>query len=286
MGALLKIEHLNKDLETFQLKDINLELEPGYIMGLIGVNGTGKTTLINTILNLYKKDSGNVFVDGYSMETNEREAKDRIGFVLDKNMFEENLSVLKNGKLFGALYSRFDEELFRIFCEKFDVPLNQKLGNLSTGYKMRFQLAFALSHDATLFIMDEPAAGLDPLFRKEMMGYLQDIVEDGTRSVLLSTHLTEDLDQVGDYVALMKDGEIVLNLTMEEMHERYLILQGTKEEIENLDCKYIIYKEFGEYHSLALIRKTEEEDYRKFRIKRPMLEDVMYGLEKGGYEYA
>lgn len=286
MGALLKIEHLSKDLETFQLMDINLELEPGYIMGLIGVNGTGKTTLIQTILNLYAKDRGEVFVDGYSMETDERKAKERIGFVLDKNMFEENLSVLKNGKLFGALYSEFDEELFRSFCEKFGVPLQQKLGKLSTGYKIRFQLAFALSHDARLFIMDEPAAGLDPAFRKEMMGYLQEIVEDGTRSVLLSTHITEELDQVGDYIVLMKDGRLILNQSMEEMKERYLILQGTKEQIEKLDYKYVIYKEFSEYHSFALIRKVAEEDYGNYRVKRPTLEDVMYCLEKGGYEYA
>ena len=105
-----------------------------------------------------------------------------------------------NAKRFGALYSQFDEKLFRKFCEKFEIPLNKKLGQLSAGYQIRFQLAFALSHNAELFILDEPASGLDPLFRKELMGYLQEIVEDGTRSVLMSTHITEDLDQIGDYI--------------------------------------------------------------------------------------
>ena len=166
MEALLHVNHLEKNLDEFVLKDVNLTLQPGYIMGLIGVNGTGKTTLIQTILNLYKKDAGDVYVNGYSMEEQEREAKDQIGFVLDKNVFEESLSVWKNAKLFGKLYSRFDEEVFRECCERFQVPLNQKVGKLSTGYQVRFQLAFALSHDAKLFILDEPASGLDPYFEK------------------------------------------------------------------------------------------------------------------------
>ena len=154
MEALLHVNHLEKNLDEFVLKDVNLTLQPGYIMGLIGVNGTGKTTLIQTILNLYKKDAGDVYVNGYSMEEQEREAKDQVGFVLDKNVFEESLSVWKNAKLFGKLYSRFDEEVLRECCERFQVPLNQKVGKLSTGYQVRFQLAFALSHDAKLFILD------------------------------------------------------------------------------------------------------------------------------------
>lgn len=285
MEARLKLEHLSKELEAFQLKDINLELKPGYIMGLIGVNGTGKTTLINTILNLYRKDNGTVLVDGYSMETKERAAKERIGVVLDSHMFEEKFSVIANARIYGSLYSKFDEKLFCIFCKQFGVPLKQKLGKLSTGYQVRFQLAFALSHDADLFILDEPASGLDPLFRKELMGYLQEIVEDGTRSVLMSTHITEDLDQIGDYIALMKDGEIVLNLSMEEMKERYLKIYGTKEELEQLNCQYVIYRELGEYHSFALIKKAPQENYDGWKTKIPSLEDIMYGLEKGGYEY-
>lgn len=284
MEALLHVNHLEKNLDEFVLKDVNLTLQPGYIMGLIGVNGTGKTTLIQTILNLYKKDAGDVYVNGYSMEEQEREAKDQIGFVLDKNVFEESLSVWKNAKLFGKLYSRFDEEVFRECCERFQVPLNQKVGKLSTGYQVRFQLAFALSHDAKLFILDEPASGLDPLFRKELMRYMQEIVEDGTRSVLMSTHITEDLDRIGDYILLMKDGRIVWDLQIEEVRERYLIVYGTKEEIEQFRQGKVIYRSFGEYKNYAFIKKDMNIDYGGYRTKQPSLEEVMYCLEKGGYE--
>ena len=205
---LMEVNNLCKKIGNLNLNDINLKIEPGYIVGLLGVNGSGKTSLINTILNLYKRDNGEVIINGFSMEFNEKSAKNQIGFVLDEEMFEETMSVLNNAKIFGSLYDNFDENLFKEFCKNFNIPLNKKLGKLSTGLKVRFQLAFALAHDAKLFIMDEPTAGLDPLFRKELINYMQQIVEDGSRSVLFSTHITEDLDQVGDYIILINNGKI------------------------------------------------------------------------------
>lgn len=132
--------------------------------------------------------------------------------------------------------------------------------------------------------MDEPASGLDPLFRKELMRYLQEIVEDGTRSVLMSTHITEDLDRIGDYILLMKDGRIVWDLQIEEVRERYLIVYGTKEEVEQFRQGKVIYRSFGEYKNYAFIKKDTNIDYGRYRTKQPSLEEVMYCLEKGGYE--
>lgn len=285
MDALLNVKHLEKDFEHFHLKDITFTLKPGYIMGLLGVNGTGKTTLIRTILNLYTKTNGEVYVDGFSMETQEKEAKDCIGFILDRNMFSDSMTVLQNANAFGKLYSRYDEELFRIFCRHFGVPLKKRLGKLSTGTKIRFQLAFALSHDAKLFIFDEPAAGLDPVFRKELISYMREIVEDGTRSILMSTHVTEDLESIGDYIALMKDGELLYTLTLEELRDRYLIIYGSEEEIRSLPFKYIIYTENGTAHHYAFIKKSTGEAYGQFHTKVPTLEEIMYALEKGEYSY-
>lgn len=283
MSALMELNQLEKKIGNLHLNNINLKIEPGYIVGLLGVNGSGKTTLINTILNLYKKDSGTIKINGFSMDTHEKEAKDEIGFILDENMFEDTMSVINNGKIFGSLYSKFDESLFIQFCDHFQVPLKKKVGKLSTGFKVRFQLAFALSHDAKLFIMDEPSAGLDPLFRKDLIDCMQEIVEDGTRSVLFSTHITEDLDKVGDYIALINKGELFLYLSNEELINRYRILQGNKTQIENLKCSNIIYREYGEYHNCAFVENIEGEDYLGTEIKVPILEDIIYYLEKGGY---
>ncbi len=283
MTYLLEVNNLEKKLENIHLKSISINLNPGYIMGLIGVNGSGKTTLIKTILNLYKKDSGSIKINGISMETNEKEAKNLIGFVLDENMFEDSITVLKNAKLFGNLYSNFDLKLFYKFCERFDVPLKKKLGKLSTGLKTRFQLAFALSHDAKLFIMDEPSAGLNPNFRKDLISCMQEIVEDGTRSILFSTHITEDLDKIGDYIVLINNGEIFFSLNKEELLEKYLIVKGTKEQIENLNCSHIIYREYGDYHNCAFIEKIFSDNYSGLEVKMPVIEDIIYYLEKGWY---
>lgn len=220
-------------------------------MGLLCVNGSGKTTLINTILNLYEKDSEIVKINGFSMETNEKEAKNEICFVLGENMFE--------------------------------VPLKKKVAKLFTGLKVRFQLAFALSHYAKLFIMDEPAAGLDPLFRKKLINCMQEIVEDGSRSIIFSTHIIEDLDQIGDYITLLHNGKILFSLSKEELQDKYRILNSTKNQIEDIKCSNIIYREYGKYHNCAFIENIQGNDYLGTEIKIPILEDIMYYLQKGGY---
>ena len=160
----------------------------------------------------------------------------------------------------------------------------KKIGKLSKGQKARFQLAFAFSHDAKVFLMDEPAVGLDPLFRKELMGYMQEIVEDGTRSILFSTHITEDLDQIGDYILLMDHGRLILDLTREELADRYLLLHGTKEQLEQLDPQMIVCQNFGEYRNSTLIDSAKAESLHLggLTVTRPSLEDLIYCFHKGG----
>ncbi len=308
MNYLLDVQHLDKTLGTFHLHDISFHLEPGYITGLIGQNGCGKTSLVKTILNLYQKDAGNILINGHSMETEEIAAKDRIGVVLDQCLFDEDTKVETNARCFGSLYSRYDHRLFLEFCRRFDVDPKKKVKKLSKGQKTRFQLAFAFSHDANVFLMDEPSAGLDPLFRKELLGYMQEIVEDGTRSILFSTHITEDhdanvflmdepsagldplfrkellgymqeivedgtrsilfsthitedLDQIGDYILLMDHGHLVLDLTREELADRYLLLHGTREELKKLDSKIIICNQFGQYRNSTLIDSVKADSH-------------------------
>ena len=283
MTNLLEIHNLNKSLGTLQLTDINISLEPGYIMGLIGRNGAGKTSLIKTILRLYEKDKGEVSVAGHSVETAERLAKDQIGFVLDEFLFEENISIEANGKLFGALYTYYDHALFLEFCSRFQLSPRQKTGKLSKGQKTRFQLAFALSHDAKLFLMDEPAAGLDPLFRRELLGYMQDIVESGQRSILFSTHLTSDLDQIADYVLMMDEGNICLQMDKESLRERFLIGYGSREQINSIHAANVMCRHHEAYKSSILFDEPKPNQLKGLEISRPTLDDLMYYLCKGGY---
>ena len=163
----------------------------------------------------------------------------------------------------GRMQSFLESYILDLMKKFFENAANQKVGKLSTGYQVRFQLAFALSHDAKLFILDEPASGLDPLFRKELMRYLQEIVEDGTRSVLMSTHITEDLDRIGDYILLMKDGRIVWDLQIEEVRERYLIVYG-KRRGRTVSARKSDLQVFWRIQKLCIYQKRYE--YRLWKI--------------------
>ena len=257
-------------------------MEPGYIFGLIGRNGSGKTSLIRTILNLYHKDSGAINVNGCPMDSMEHEAKDQIGFVLDEFIFEEKLSVSANGRYFGSTYSKYDHSFFLQFCERFNLDPKQKTGRLSKGQKTRFQLAFALSHQAKLFIMDEPAAGLDPLFRRELTGYMQELVEDGTRSVLFSTHLTADLDQIGDYIALLDEGRFCFCMDKESLRERFVLLEGTEQQIRSLHSPKILAAVHEQYGSTALAEYPEPSMTEGLAVSCPTLAELLFYLRKGG----
>ena len=282
MKPLLKISHLDKQIGTLHLQDISFTLEPGYIFGLIGRNGSGKTSLIRTLLNLYHKDSGTIVVNDYPMDSMEHEAKDQIGFVLDEFIFEEKLSISANGRYFGSTYSKYDHRLFLQFCERFNLDPKQKTGRLSKGQKTRFQLAFALSHQAKLFIMDEPAAGLDPLFRRELTGYMQELVEDGTRSVLFSTHLTADLDQIGDYIALLDEGRFCFCMDKESLRERFVLLEGTEQQIRSLHSPKILAAVHEQYGSTALAEYPEPSMTEGLAVSCPTLAELLFYLRKGG----
>ena len=282
MKPLLKISHPDKQIGALHLQDVSFTLEPGYIFGLIGRNGSGKTSLIRTILNLYHKDSGAINVNGYPMDSMEHEAKDQIGFVLDEFIFEEKLNVSANGRYFGSTYSKYDHSLFLQFCERFNLDPKQKTGRLSKGQKTRFQLAFALSHQAKLFIMDEPAAGLDPLFRRELTGYMQELVEDGTRSVLFSTHLTADLDHIGDYIALLDEGRFCFCMDKESLRERFVLLEGTEQHIRSLHSPKILAAVHEQYGSTALAEYPEPSMTEGLAVSCPTLAELLFYLRKGG----
>lgn len=282
MKPLLEINHLEKQIGTLHLQDISFVLEPGYICGLIGLNGAGKTSLIRTILNIYQKDSGSVTVNGQSIDTMEREVKNQIGFVLDDFLFEERLSIRANGRFFGSCYREYNHELFLKFCERFGLDPKQKAGRLSRGQKTRVQLAFALSHQAKLFLMDEPSAGLDPLFRKELIGYMQELIEDGTRSILFSTHITSDLDQIGDYIGLIDKGRLSFFLDKETLNERFALLRGTRAQILTLHSPKILSVFHGTYGSTALAEYPDHTLTDGLEVTIPTLADLLFYLSKGG----
>ncbi|MDF2484347.1 MAG: transporter, ATP-binding protein [Herbinix sp.] len=254
---MLRVEHLYKELPEFALEDICFHLPKGYIMGLVGVNASGKSTLIKTLCNIYYKDSGSIFVDGLPMDENEKKVKNQLGIVLTENFYEGNFSLEKNAFYFGSRFDHYNQDIFLRYCRQFHLDPKKKLKKLSKGQQMKYQIAFALSHEATLFIMDEPTGNLDQAFRLEFREILQELIEEGDRSVLLSTHQTDILDQVADYITLLDKGRIVFSMSKEELSEQYRLVSGDATEINSLPLQMIVHLERGQYNSMALIHNPD-----------------------------
>lgn len=296
---MLRVEGLNKELINFELKDISFHLPKGYIMGLIGVNASGKSSLIKTLINIYHKDSGKVIVDGISMDEDERRVKNLMGIVLDENYFEPGLSAEENAKLFGRYFENYRHDIFLSYCRSFNIDIKKKLKKLSKGQQMKFQLAFAMSHEAKLFIMDEPTANLDQAFRLELMDIMQDLIADGERSILLATHQTDTLDQIADYITLIDKGRIIFTMGKEVLMDKYLLLSGEAQSIKALPDELVVHREYGSYRSMALIYNPDCENKEGIRSLsgslseaietsgltglRPTIEELMYFMVKGGY---
>lgn len=278
MNAILEMRNVSKQYKGFSLKNINLSLERGYIMGFIGPNGAGKSTTIKLIMNLIKKDSGDIKLFGLDSEKDELAIKDRVGFVYDESHFYEDMTIQQIKDIISPFYSRWDEEVFQKYIREFNLPLKKPIKQLSKGMKMKFSLAIALSHHAEFLIMDEPTSGLDPLVRSELLEVLQALLEDENKSIFFSTHITSDLDKIADYITLIHNGEIILTKTKDELLEDYCIVKGHNEKLTPDNRKSFIGLRENTYGFEALAPSKNE--IRKVfgdsvLIERPTLEDIL-----------
>lgn len=203
MPNAVEIRGLSKDFGDFQLKGVSFAVPRGYIMGLIGPNGAGKTTVIKLILNLLRRDGGEIRVFDRDNLAHEVEVKSRIGFVHDTPYFFEHLTLRKLKDTVAPFYGTWDDRIFHRLMEEFNLPLRKRFSKLSRGMKMKFALALALSHRADLLILDEPTAGLDPVFRRELLSKLSAFIQDEGKTVLFSTHITSDLERIADFITFI-----------------------------------------------------------------------------------
>lgn len=278
MNNILEITNLSKHYKDFSLKNINLTLEKGYIMGFIGPNGAGKSTTIKLMMNLIKKDHGEIKIFGLDSEKHNISIKERIGFVYDENYFYDELTVQEMKEMISPFYSRWDEGMFKKYARDFDLPLKKHMKHLSKGMKMKFSLAIALSHHAELFIMDEPTSGLDPIIRSELLDILQSLLQDENKSVFFSTHITSDLEKVADFITFIHNGEIIFCKTKDELLEEYCIVKGSKEVLNlSRNKSFIGLKEndFGFEALAASKREVMKEFGDAIIMEKPTLEDIM-----------
>lgn len=276
---MLKVENLSKEFKRFELKNVSFNLQPGYIMGFIGPNGAGKTTTIKLIMNLLKKDSGSVKIFAKDNIKFERQVKDRIGFVYDESHFYEDLTIKQMKSIVAPFYTEWSEDTFQNYIKDFSLDESMKIKKLSKGMKMKFSLSLALSHNADLIIMDEPTSGLDPVFRREMLDILYNIIQDESKSIFFSTHITTDLEKIADYITFINDGEIVFSKTKDKVLESYGIVKGGNDLLNSQTRKeFLGIRETNV--GFEALTKDQDKIRRLFKdkviIEKPSLEDIMF----------
>jgi len=232
MNNILEIEKLRKEFKGFRLDNISFNLPRGFIMGFIGPNGAGKTTTIKLIMNLLHRDGGDIRVFGQDSLEHERAIKERIGFVYDESFFFESLNAGEIGYLMSHFYRSWDRAVFQRYLGDYELPVRKKIKEFSRGMKMKFSLAIALSHNAELIIMDEPTSGLDPVFRRKFLDTLGEVIQDERKGILLSSHITSDLERIADYITFISRGKILFSDNKDKLLERYFIVQGSKADLK------------------------------------------------------
>lgn len=278
MENILEVRNLNKTFPDFTLNNISFALPKGFITGFIGPNGSGKTTTIKLIMNLLKKDSGEITVFGLDHIRHEKEIKNRIGFVYDENHFYEELTVEEMKRIIASRYIKWDEKQFKSYIKEFGLPLNRKIKELSRGMKVKFSLAIALSHHADLLIMDEPTSGLDPVVRSEILDILYNVIQDENKGVFFSTHITSDLDRIADYIIMIYQGEILFNKSKDELVEEHSIIKGPLCLLDtNLRSSLIgIRRSKYGFEALTKDREAANAFVKAGAVaEKPVLEDIM-----------
>jgi len=284
MENVIDLNNVSKRFKGFSINNMDLQVKKGFITGFIGANGAGKTTTIKMMMNLLKPDAGEVKLFGLDYKTYEKEIKERIGFVYDGNVFFEGMNLKDIKRIVGPAYKRWDDALFYKYIDQFELPLNKAIKKFSKGMQMKASLALALSHHAELIIMDEPTAGLDPIFRREFLNLVQELMLDGNRTIFFSTHITTDLDRIADYIAFIQGGKLVFNQSIHEVAENYALVKGSVELLDRDTEKAFIHIHRAPTGFEALtnnIAEVEETFGNTVIIERASLEDVMYYLEGG-----
>lgn len=283
MKNVIEIKNLCKSYNGFELKNINLDVPKGMIMGLIGENGAGKTTTIKSILNVINSYSGEIKVFGKDSKIYEKQIKEEIGVVLDDSFLSEFLNPYDINKIMKKIYKNWDEKLYFKYIEDFKLPKDKNSKDYSSGMKMKLKIATALSHNPKLLILDEPTAGLDPIARNEILDIFQEFIQDEEHSIVVSSHITSDLEHIADYITFINNGEIVLTKTRDELIEKYGIVKCSKEEFDKLDKKDYIKCRKNRYEYDVLV-ENKEEFKRKYDIQivdKPSIEDIMVIYVKG-----
>lgn len=282
MENIVELKDVNKAYPNtgFQLKEVSFSIPYGSIVGFIGENGAGKTTTMGTIIGTLKKDSGTISVFGRNIEENEMAIKEQIGVVFDEINFSHHLNATQLSKVLRDVYKAWDEEIYFYYIDLFSLPKREKIEGFSRGMSMKLSIAVALSHDAKLLILDEATAGLDPVAREEMIEIFESYVKDGHRAILLSSHITSDIEEIADELIFIKKGEILLHVNKEDMMHHYAIVICDEEQFNQLDERVIV-SYLTKADQMEVLVSDKQHIPRSVPMKTGSLNDITLLLMRG-----
>ena len=277
INNVIELKNVVKDYGDFKLDHISFAVPEGSVCGFIGQNGAGKTTTINLILDIINRDEGEISLFGKPVDQDHAYVREDVGVVFDEMGFHEFMTAKDINIMMKNIYKNWDEVAFFDYLKRFSLPSKKKCGAFSRGMRMKLQIAAAMSHKAKLLIMDEPTSGLDPIVRNEMIGIFRDFVVEEDHTILLSSHITGDLEKIADEVVFIDGGKIVLSGNKDEILEKHGILKCKKEEASKVSEALIVGVEEETYSTSILVndRHAAAKLYPDMVIEEAALEDIM-----------
>lgn len=285
MENILELQQVSKTFPKsgFRLKDVTFSLPYGAVMGLVGENGAGKTTTIGCILNTIRKDSGTIKLFGREMQDEDTSMREKIGVVYDGDNFPAYWNAKQLSQVMAGLYRGWDPALFQKYLADFRLPAERKIRHFSRGMSMKLALAAALAHHPKLLILDEATSGLDPIMRDEMLDVFLGFVQEEDHSILLSSHITSDLEKIADYITFIHDGKLAMTVSKNDLAYRYAILRCKESQFRTLDPGDVIAYRKRDFQIDVLVPdgKEAERKYEDIVVDHVSVDEVMLLLVKG-----
>lgn len=279
-GSILQVENICKSYAEFALKDVSFSLMEGSIMGLIGMNGAGKSTTMKSILNLLKPDSGEVYIFGEKVRADDCKTREEIGVVFDESCFPQLVKISELENILKNIFARWNSNLFHSLTKRFSLPEKTRIKDFSRGMKMKLAIAVAMSHGARLLILDEPTSGLDPIVRNEILDLFLEFIQNSHNSILVSSHITGDLEKIADYITFIDQGKIVMSGCKDDIIYGHAVAKATRDQILAMDKSFIVATRDNRYDSEALVRQPElfKKKHPNIATDTANLEDIMMFL--------
>ena len=273
----IEINGITKKYDGFTLDNVSFDVPKGSIMGFIGQNGAGKSTTIRSLLNIIPVNSGEIRILGLDHIRNEKEIKERIAVVFDELPFHDVFNAKDMSRIFEGIYPKWNRNEYMRYLDRFQLPRKKKIGEFSKGMKMKLQIACALSHEAELLVMDEPTSGLDPVVRDEILRIFMEYLEDGERSILMSSHITSDLEKIADSITYIDRGKILLSGYKDEILENHGVIKCSKEQLAEIDPADIVSARVNAFGAEVMVSDREAAGYKYsgLMLDPTILEEIM-----------